>query len=146
MQTFLPHKSFAMSAMCLDRLRLGKQRVECKQILNALRKGPVSGGKKTPWYNHPATRMWLGCENALALYGWVMCQEWKARGYADSMSDFFYDAMGQSEVSFPQWLGDRDFHESHQSNLLRKHPDYYVKFGWRVPNDLPYVWPTNNLQ
>ena len=127
-------------------MRLGKQRVECKQILNALRKGPLSGDKKTPWYNHPATRMWIGHEHALALYGWVMCREWRARGYADSLCDFFYDAMGQFEISFPDWLGDQDFHDSHKSNLLRKDPAHYAQFIRSVPADLPYVWPINNLQ
>ncbi|MFN7881952.1 MAG: pyrimidine dimer DNA glycosylase/endonuclease V, partial [bacterium] len=33
MQTFLPSPSFAESARILDNKRLGKQRVECKQIL-----------------------------------------------------------------------------------------------------------------
>jgi len=144
MQTFLPLPSFVKSAIVLDRLRLGKQRVECKQILNALRKGPISGDKKTPWYNHPATRMWLGYERALALYGWCMCQEWKLRGYNDSMSHFFYDAMGRDPVEFPAWIGDEQFHRSHQSNLLRKDPDHYARFGWSVPSDLPYLWPSNN--
>lgn len=36
MQTFLPYKSFVKSAACLDMRRLGKQRVEAKQILMAL--------------------------------------------------------------------------------------------------------------
>ena len=36
MQTFLPYPDFAKSAMCLDNKRLGKQRIECLQILKAL--------------------------------------------------------------------------------------------------------------
>ena len=32
MQTFLPSPRFAESARCLDSARLGKQRVEAKQI------------------------------------------------------------------------------------------------------------------
>ena len=38
MQTFLPFPDFVASARSLDRLRLGKQRVETLQILNALDK------------------------------------------------------------------------------------------------------------
>ena len=41
MQTFLPHRSFSKSAETLDYRRLGKQRVEAKQILEAIRKGGV---------------------------------------------------------------------------------------------------------
>lgn len=144
MQTFLPFKSFAHSAMVLDRMRLGKQRVECKQILNALRTGPTKGGRKTPWYNHPATKMWKGHETALAAYALVICAEWKARGYKDSLSDFFYEAIGSEQIVFPKWLGDRDFHDSHKSNLLRKNEQHYIQFGWLVPSDLPYVWPEAN--
>ena len=57
MQTFLPYPDFKKTAKCLDYRRLGKQRVECKQILNALqkRKGGITKGG---WVNHPATKMW----------------------------------------------------------------------------------------
>lgn len=51
MQTFLPYKSFAESAACLDNKRLGKQRVEVLQILKALH-NPSYG-----WQNHPAVKM-----------------------------------------------------------------------------------------
>ena len=36
MQTFLPYPDFKKSASCLDYKRLGKQRVEGLQILNAI--------------------------------------------------------------------------------------------------------------
>ena len=36
MQTFLPYPDFQISASVLDYRRLGKQRVECKQLLTAL--------------------------------------------------------------------------------------------------------------
>jgi len=62
MQTFLPYSSFIESVRCLDRQRLGKQRVEALQILNAL------NGKSKGWTNHPATKMWCGYEEALCLY------------------------------------------------------------------------------
>lgn len=39
------------------------------------------------------------------------------------------------------WLGNEFFHESHQSNLLRKDYAYYSQFNWNVPDDLPYIWP-----
>lgn len=40
----------------------------------------------------------------------------------------------------PWWLGDPGFHAGHRSNLLRKDPDHYSRFGWLEPDDLPYVW------
>jgi hypothetical protein len=50
MQTFLPVANFKESAKILDYRRLGKQRVEARQILNALQ------GKSKGWANHPATK------------------------------------------------------------------------------------------
>jgi hypothetical protein len=41
----------------------------------------------------------------------------------------------------PSWLGDPQFHAAHRSNLLRKDPEYYGKFGWTEPDDLEYPWP-----
>jgi len=137
MQTFLPYAEFDTSAEVLDRARLGKQRIECLQLLRAL-KGETKG-----WRNHPAARMWAGHEYWLARYGDVVCTEWIKRGYKDTtrekiraLADQFSDV-----VSLPQWLGDKDFHLSHQSNLLRKDPAHYGKFFPGVSPDLPYVWP-----
>lgn len=140
MQTFLPSPSYAESAQMLDNRRLGKQRVECKQILLAMSK--TSGG----WVNHPATKMWRGYEIELCRYAFAMCKEWVLRGYEDNLAVFFMSALwqyksdGRSEEC-PPWLGDESFHASHRSNLLRKAPDYYAQYGWNETDDLPYVWP-----
>jgi hypothetical protein len=144
MQTFLPYTSFSQSARCLDRQRLGKQRVEAFQILQAL-ENPNYG-----WQNHPAIRMWRGHNRLLCLYGLEICSEWKQRGYKDSMSDRFYNRLVQLDdlwfnveynENIPSWLGSDVFHASHRSNLLRKNPEYYGKFGWTESTDLEYVWP-----
>lgn len=148
MQTFLPYPNFIDSARCLDYRRLGKQRVECKQILQAL--GVPVGGpvrdKPSSWRNHPATRMWQGHEYSLAVYGFAICEEWLRRGYRDTLLEQFKDAAwgllrSGAETAAPPWLGDEDFHASHRSNLLRKLPEHYSQFGWSEPDDLPYVWP-----
>lgn len=139
MQTFLPYADFIKSAKALDYRRLGKQRVEAKQIINALE------GKSKGWTNHPATKMWRGHEGQLALYGAVICHEWIARGYEDSLLPFFTvkvrEAIEIGNVSIPDWVGRPDFHLAHQSNLIRKDPEYYIPiFGADVPADLPYIW------
>ena len=133
MQTFLPVPSFAQSAMMLDRQRLGKQRVECAQILRALREG---GG----WSNHPAVRMWRGHESWLLLYMHAVIEEWKQRGYVNNMV-VPWDGGGPEDQPKPPWLGDPAFHASHRSNLLRKDPAHYGAMGWKEGPDLPYVWP-----
>lgn len=70
MQTFLPYPDITLSAAVLDYKRLGKQRVEAMQILNAL------AGLKRGWTNHPAVRMWRGYEDGLAAYHDACISEW----------------------------------------------------------------------
>lgn len=144
MQTFLPYDDFIACARVLDNKRLGKQRVEAWQILNALR------GKSTGWSNHPAVKMWDGNEEALAYYGAVICDEWINRGFRDSMQDRFLFMFGDDydleTIAMPDWMGREDFHASHRSNLLRKNREHYSKFGWAEPDNLEYVWPTKEYR
>lgn len=142
MQTFLPLPDFAASARCLDRPRLNKQRSEILQLLRALL---VKGAG---WSHHPAAKMWKGHEGSLALYGLQICGEWIGRGFADSCHDKIAETClvaGIDDPTLPAWLGDEDFHRSHKSNLLRKDPVWYGRFGWDVPHDLPYIWPTTKV-
>lgn len=137
MQTFLPYASFVQSARVLDNQRLGKQRVECLQLLNALT------GKSSGWINHPAAKMWRGWEYNLMLYGEAICTEWKNRGFKDTCLEKLGCFGIEKTTNSPPWLGDLDLHASHRSNLLRKNPTHYGQFGWNEPDDLPYVWPCN---
>lgn len=134
MQTFLPYPDFIQSAACLDRQRLGKQRVEVLQLLKAL------NGESKGWTNHPATRMWEDHQEALICYGLAICSEWISRGYKDTCYEKINDYSEDAEVTMPPWMGDPSFHRSHQSNLVRKDPDYYGS-QFAVPDDLEYVWP-----
>jgi len=145
MQTFLPYESFTLSARSLDRLRLGKQRIETMQILKIL--AGIQNGRG--WINHPAVKMWEGSGYWLAEYGLAICEEWIARNYKDNcliqiqtIQNNYRSEIGET---YPEWLGNNQFHISHQSNLLRKNPEYYSIMGWNVPNDLPYYWPTQQL-
>ncbi|MFZ2448768.1 MAG: MSMEG_6728 family protein [Syntrophobacteraceae bacterium] len=137
--TFLPYPSFSESARVLDGKRLGKQRIEVLQILRSL------AGESRGWRNHPAVRMWRGYARTLAVYGIEMCAEWKRRGYRDATAEKILEILlgleRIAESRNPPWLGDRAFHLSHQSNLVRKNPDHYRGFFPEVPDDLPYIWP-----
>ena len=135
MQTFLPYQDFELSAKCLDYRRLGKQRVECKQIFMALTLPNNS------WANHPATKMWREYKPALIDYAIIICQEWIDRGYKDSLLSFFWERRG-GVYKHPHWLTD-EFCRSHQSNLVRKFPEHYRQYFPDVPDDLPYIWPVS---
>lgn len=134
MQTFLPYADFDRTARCLDYRRLGKQRVEARQILDVLE------GRSNGWAKHPAVAMWRGCESGLKIYFNCISKEWMRRGYKHNMGFFDIDM-----AVMPSWLGNEDFHKSHQSNLIRKFPEHYIPIFGNVPSDLEYIWPTNNL-
>ena len=136
MQTFLPYKSFEKSAKVLDWRRLGKQRVEGMQIINAINNPNPQG-----WKNHPATIMWTPYVDALKHYTNVIIREWISRGYNNNME--FYDVdelINDDVVDFPHWLGKEELHSSHRANLLRKDYEYYSQFGWKEDPKSPYVW------
>lgn len=140
MQTFLPYPDFAKSAACLDNKRLGKQRVECLQILKALTE-PSYG-----WQNHPAVKMWRSSPSWLCLYAASVILEWRNRGFKDTCLEKLHAIQRTHDLyryatTATMWLGSDSFHASHRSNLLRKDPAHYSQFGWQEPSDLPYVWP-----
>lgn len=132
--TFLPVPDFKETAQLLDYKRLGKQRVETWQILTALTTNTKG------WRNHPATLMWEGYEPALIKYGIAICKEWIKRGYNDTMLPRFQELDNWNNPDMAWWLGNKNFHKSHQSNLKRKDPIYYQ---FNVPDDLPYLWANN---
>ena len=137
MQTFLPYASYVLSAACLDRQRLGKQRIEVLQIHNALT------GVKAGWQNHPAVLMWKGYEDSLLLYGAIICDEWQKRGYKDTVGMKIVMRCGGRvlDATSPPWNSDEEFHLAHRSNLIRKDPTWYRELWPEVPDNLPYIWP-----
>ena len=148
MQTFLPYADFAASAAALDDRRLGKQRVETLQVLRALTRETYG------WKHHPAVKMWVGYEPALAAYGVAVCAEWVARGHADSCAATMVQDLATAglpaprpqghlpDVAVPPWLGDERLHRSHQASLVRKDPAFYAPLFPGVDPELPYFWPS----
>ena len=83
MQIFIPFANISKIVACLDWKRLGKQRVECKQILErVLNRVPEH---KKGWRNHPAVKMYLPYPNFLKLYFNKCVAEWVRRGFKNSM-------------------------------------------------------------
>jgi hypothetical protein len=82
------------------------------------------------------------------------CEVWTETGRADTCASTLSQDLSTAGVglvrtqaelaaagALPRWLGDPDFHRSHQSSLLRKDPEHYGPMFPGVPDDLPYVWP-----
>jgi hypothetical protein len=138
MQTFLPYPNLKKSLKVLDNRRLGKQRVEAFQILNIL----LNRTDKKGWRNHPAVKMWKGYENALKLYFNKSVKLWISRGFKNTMK--FEEINGK--IILPKWFGNKKFHDSHKSNLLRKDSEYYFEFSKDVSDDLEYIWPCEDTK
>lgn len=136
MQTFLPYPDFKKSADCLDNSRLNRQIMEAKIMYDIIIENRTSGG----WINHPATRMWRGYPEALALYINTCLDEWKINRKKNHSYEKI-PIVDEKNVKMPPWLGDERLHSSHRSNLLRKDPFYYESFGWIEGPGLPYYWP-----
>ena len=64
MQTFVPFDNFIESSKSLDNRRLNKQLLEGRQIYKIIYTDQRSGA----WANHPAVKMWRGCDTALFNY------------------------------------------------------------------------------
>ena len=89
MQTFLPYKSFKESLKSLDWRRLGKQRVEGMQIINAIEGKKRKDGKPYKgWLNHPATVMWRPYLNALKHYTNIIIADNLSLKYLSKIFDF----------------------------------------------------------
>ena len=138
MQIFLPYKSFKKSAETLDFQRLGKQRVEALQIINIIEGNPRKDGLPYKgWLNHPCIIMWRKYVSALKLYHNIIVNEWIKRGYKNNMSLY---KLNDVEILYPNWLGNKKFHLSHRSNLIRKNYAFYKKFKWHVDPIAGYIW------
>lgn len=144
MQTFLPYADYKKCAEVLDYRRLGKQRVEAWMILQIL----AGERPESRWRFHPVVKMWRGFENSLVIYAVAMCNEWVMRDYEDNcrkkILDLYRKNTGKAHLSYslaPPWITDKALFESHQSNLIRKKPEFYGPKFPGVPNNLSYIWP-----
>ncbi len=130
MMTFLPSESFQISAYCLDYKRLGKQRVEARQIIDTLE------GRSKGWIHHPAVKMWEGHVEALKDYFNEISSMWVYKGYKHNMG--FY--VVENPVR-PAWIGNPTFHASHRAALLAKDYKFYSQWGWTEVPKIDYFWP-----
>lgn len=146
MQTFIPYTNIKKSAKVLDNKRLGKQRVEAIQIARCLL------GYTEGWCHHTVTKMWKYHESFLInIYLKTIMSEWENRGMKNDKCKIHYEYLSKVLQSYkpikPWWMNDRRyflrFCRRHKSNLIRKYPEYYRDKFPGIPDNLPYLWPTN---
>lgn len=114
--TFLLCEDFTESAKVLDKRRLGKQRVEARQIIDAI-EGVTAG-----WVNHPATRSWKDHLPALKYYFNTIVTEWCNRGGQNNYA--LYTDLPSSIIK-PEWCSNPKVHYSHYAQLCQKDKEEY---------------------
>jgi len=117
----------------LDSQRLGKQRLEAKEVLDLVLKRTVKKG----WMKHPIARMWQPYAEFLKKYFNMCVAEWISRGYVNNMD---LEVVDEAKIVIPAWWGDEELHGSHRANLLRKNPEYYGEFKWTENPRNGYLW------
>lgn len=139
-------------ARLLDYRRLGKQRLESKQIILALEakyeKETGADVKESKWANHPAVKMWDGYITGLRYYYNSMVDEWVKRGYNNTMKKYDMPEIKDYTLVLPWFFTCKQLQLSHKCSLLRKDPDYYSKIFPLTSEEKQYmqhgyVWPSN---
>ncbi|MCS7133323.1 MAG: pyrimidine dimer DNA glycosylase [Candidatus Caldarchaeum sp.] len=132
MQIFRPYVDWTKSAAVLDDLRLGKQRVEAKQVINAfLRKlGLINDGLKG-WLTHPIVLLYFNggkpyLDDVIGFFN-ACVMEWKKRGKQNNLS--LNDIKHLIErVEKTSGTPVTHVHEiEYRRILLMKDPKHYVK-------------------
>lgn len=138
--TFLPFEDYQATARILDNTRLGKQRGEAYQIINALESTDPDPG----YINHMATQMWVGYVDALKEYTNVMIKEWVRRGNQNEMILY---SLPESPPQRPPWHSDQRVRYSHQARLIQKYREYYEPLFPSLPAEylaFGYIWPSKH--
>ena len=135
--TFIPYGNFKKCAKILDNKRLGKQRVEAKQIINIL----TNTTDKMGWRNHVIVKMWTGHTEALMLYYNTIVTEWIKRGFKNNMELYKIN----KNIKMPWFVVNKSINLSHQASLVRKYPAYYGPVFVNIPKQYmkyKYIWPS----
>lgn len=158
MQTFLSETTFSGSAEVLDKIRLNKQFLEARQIMDMLL---AENPSKSPWSKHPAVLQWKNHEYYLWLYIKRIREECINRGISVEKNTTalvkyipIIAELGKTQVE-PIWWSDETLKDkvviTHRARLYEKDPVHYAQYAqWVEPaKDLiccshcNYFWPSH---
>lgn len=142
--TFIISEYLPDTFTILDNKRLGKQRLEAKQIINILEK--IDNGEdvlKIGFASHPATKMWIGYTDALKIYYNLCVTAWINRGFKNTMPLYQIN----HNVNYPKFLSFLPLINSHKAALIRKDPIFYKHLKTEDIEPymkLGYLWPNTS--
>lgn len=120
------------TAQSLDKRRLRKQIIECKQILDAI------AGIGKGWFNHPVVKMYKGHEKWLTTYMW--CLEEYFNPQSDILLLMHYNKF--CENNKPHFLT-QDYFNQMKSRLYTKDKEYYKDFAEYGESDVNWYFVDN---
>lgn len=138
MMVFIPFNDPIKIAKILDYKRLGKQRVEARQILSII----LGEAKGSAWRHHPAVLMWKDYPRALKYYYNMMIKEWIERGYVNNMKTYDDDDV---DVKMPWFMYCEPILLSHRATLLRKNHSHYSEYFEAPKSYIEHgvIWPVS---
>lgn len=162
--TFVPVSDSHAISCVLDKKRLYKQIVECKQIATALRVRAqclrdgnhkmlnIRTGRPYGYVHHPATLQWVGHLDALQTYMSVMFSAWANETYGQDISISAYSSseVAGSSSCMPAWFNDSYLHMTHRAKLYEKDPKHYAgyyhdyDYMMCVYGCVVYLWADND--
>ena len=113
MQVFVPYVEPYFVAQTLDKRRLNKQVLECRQIIKAIT------SESEAWKNHPVVNMYKN--HMIWLIFYTMCLDAYRKGHLK-------EAWRYSQTSCrytPPFLKDERVSAHHRERLYTKNPEYY---------------------
>lgn len=119
MQIFLPYIDIIDVAKCLDKRRLHKQIVECKQIIKAIT------GESEAWKNHPIVKMYSNDLEFVKMYLGVLEEYWKNNGEATKNLVMLNEA---ARIKLPNFINN-EYLATMKGRLYVKDPIHYADFA-----------------
>ena len=155
MNTWLPYEDFEKSVECLTDNHLRMQVTDCAKILYWRTGMPIDGRNASRQQMlHPCVVQWDGYLSYLLDYSLEAMTQAQERTYYGTKKEEINKRVEQilfivptvesrlDNSEKPHWLGDKDYHDSHKSNLMRVNSFYKEYWITEVNEGLEYVWPS----
>ena len=113
MQVFVPYVEPYFVAQSLDKRRLNKQVLECRQIIKAI------NGESDAWKNHPVVKMYKN--HMIWLIFYTMCLDAYRKGHLKEARRYNTVA----HIYAPSFIKDWRVTSHHRARLYTKDPEYY---------------------
>ena len=116
------------TAVALDKKRLNKQIIECKQILKAL------NGETAAWRNHPCTIQYEGHEPYLVHY--TDCLE----AYTQGKEEMAKTSSAYADMFFRPLFHTQPYFDSMKRRLYTKDPEHYAEWAIYGESEVNWYW------